>query len=77
MFVIDLICEIFSNDFLLRDAFRATLVLGVVAPLAGSFLLLRRATFLGVALPQVSGAGMSAGWLLLEASGQCSAAAAA
>ncbi|MDR2863735.1 MAG: metal ABC transporter permease [Puniceicoccales bacterium] len=75
--MISLLLEFFSDGFLLKHAFRATILLGTVAPLAGCFLLLRRATFLGVALPQVSAAGMSAGWLLLEAGGQCTAAAAA
>ncbi|MDR2844592.1 MAG: metal ABC transporter permease [Puniceicoccales bacterium] len=75
--MIDQLRLLFSDEFLLKDAFRATLVLGAVAPLAGCFLLLRRATFLGVALPQASAAGMATGWLLLESNGVCSAAEAA
>jgi zinc transport system permease protein len=63
--MIDLFQEIFGADFLLRNALWATLLLGAVAPLAGCFLLLRRAAFLGVALPQVSAAGMTGGALAL------------
>jgi ABC-type Mn2+/Zn2+ transport system permease subunit len=73
----DIFLELFSDTFLLKHALWAVLLLSAIAPLAGCFLLLRRATFLGVALPQVSAAGMSAGWLLLEANGRCSAVAAA
>ena len=74
---VKLFAELFSATFLLKHALWTVLLLSAVAPLAGCFLLLRRATFLGVALPQMSAAGMAAGWLLLEASGRCSATAAA
>jgi ABC-type Mn2+/Zn2+ transport system permease subunit len=63
--MIELFQEIFGANFLLRHALWATLLLGAVAPLAGCFLLLRRAAFLGVALPQVSAAGMTGGALAL------------
>jgi zinc transport system permease protein len=69
--MLDLFREIFSGDFLLKHALWTVLTLGVVTPLAGCFLLLRRATFLGVALPQVSATGMAGGWLLLEVGGRC------
>ncbi|MDR0535832.1 MAG: metal ABC transporter permease [Puniceicoccales bacterium] len=72
-----ILIELFSPDFLLRNALYATLLLAAVAPLAGCFLLMRRAAFLGVALPQVSAAGLCGGWLLLEFNGVCSTTAAA
>ncbi|MDR1496943.1 MAG: metal ABC transporter permease [Puniceicoccales bacterium] len=63
--MIELFRELFAADFLLKHALWATLLLGAVAPLAGCFLLLRRAAFLGVALPQVSAAGVTGGGLVL------------
>ncbi len=61
--MLDSLRAVFSEDFLLRDAFR-TALLGLVAPLAGSYLLLRRSIFLAVALPQISAAGLAAGMLV-------------
>ncbi|MDR3228244.1 MAG: metal ABC transporter permease [Puniceicoccales bacterium] len=65
----DIFKDIFSTGFLLRHALDATLVLGATAPVAGCFLLLRRATFLGVALPQVSAAGMACGMVAVAHTG--------
>lgn len=60
----DLLLEMFSPEFLLRHAFYASLVIGCVAPLVGVYLILRRLVFLGVALPQISAAGITFAYLL-------------
>src|SRR5688572_1455285 len=51
--------EILAPDFLLRNAIYATLLVGLVCPAVGCFLILRRLVFLGVALPQVASAGVA------------------
>jgi ABC-type Mn2+/Zn2+ transport system permease subunit len=51
--------EIFSPDFPLRNSIYASLLVGVACPLMGVFLVLRRMVFLGVALPQISSAGVA------------------
>ncbi len=51
--------EILSPGFLLRDALVASVVVGAVCPLMGVYFVLRRMMFLGVALPQVSAAGIA------------------
>lgn len=51
--------DILSPDFLLRNALYAGLIIGFVAPLVGMYLVVRRLVFLGVALPQVSTAGVA------------------
>ena len=51
--------EIFSPDFLLRNSVYESLLIGALCPLVGVFLVLRRMAFLGVALPQVSAAGIA------------------
>ncbi len=51
--------EILSPDFLLRNALYGGLIIGFVAPLVGWYLVGRRMVFLGVALPQVSTAGVA------------------
>ncbi len=51
--------EILSPDFLLRNALYGGLIIGFVAPLVGVYLVGRRMVFLGVALPQVSTAGVA------------------
>ena len=51
--------QILSPDFLLRDALLASVLVGVVCPLVGVYFVLRRMIFLGVALPQVSAAGIA------------------
>jgi len=56
--------EILAPDFLLHHSVLASLLVGLVCPLVGMFFVLRRAVFLGVALPQVSSAGVAlAFWL--------------
>lgn len=54
-----LLLEILSPDFLLRNALYGGLIIGFVAPLVGVYLVGRRMIFLGVALPQVSTAGVA------------------
>lgn len=51
--------EILSPDFLLRNSLYTSLVVGLVCPLVGVFLVLRRLAFLGVALPQISSTGVA------------------
>src|SRR3989441_12235876 len=55
--------EILSPNFLLRNALYGGLVIGLVAPLVGIYLLARRMVFLGVALPQISTAGVAAAFV--------------
>src|SRR5207302_2249564 len=51
--------QILSPDFLLRDALVGSVLVGVVCPLVGAYFVLRRMIFLGVALPQLSAAGLA------------------
>src|SRR3989442_4502857 len=60
----DLLLEMFSPDFLLRHALYASVAIGFVCPLVGVYLVLRRLVFLGVALPQISAAGIAFAYLL-------------
>ncbi len=55
----DTLLEILNPGFLLRNALYGGLVIGIVAPLVGVFLLARRMVFIGIALPQVSTAGVA------------------
>src|SRR5947208_17060550 len=61
----DTLMEILNSHFLLRNALHGGLIIGIVAPLVGIYLLARRMVFLGVALPQISTAGVAASvvWL--------------
>jgi ABC-type Mn2+/Zn2+ transport system permease subunit len=56
--------EILSPSFLLRDAVIASVLVGLVCPLVGVYFVLRRMIFFGVALPQVSAAGIAFSFLL-------------
>lgn len=56
--------EILRPDFLLHHAVYGSLVVGLVCPLVGIYFVLRRLVFWGVALPQVSTAGVSFAFLL-------------
>jgi ABC-type Mn2+/Zn2+ transport system permease subunit len=58
--------EILSPTFLLRDALIASVLVGVVCPLVGVYFVLRRMIFLGVALPQVSAAGIAFSFLVYK-----------
>src|SRR5215510_5783226 len=51
--------EILSPSYLLFPALLGTAVLGLVCPLIGSYLILRRTVFLGLTLPQIAAAGVS------------------
>jgi ABC-type Mn2+/Zn2+ transport system permease subunit len=51
--------EILSPDFPLRNSIYASLLVGLACPLMGVYLVLRRMVFLGVALPQISSAGIA------------------
>ena len=55
----DILLEILNPHFLLRNALYGGLVIGIVAPLVGVYLLARRMVFIGIALPQVSTAGVA------------------
>lgn len=55
--------EILSPTFILRDALVASVLVGLVCPLVGVYFVLRRMIFLGVALPQVSAAGIAFSFL--------------
>jgi ABC-type Mn2+/Zn2+ transport system permease subunit len=51
--------DMLSPTFLLRDALIGSVLVGVVCPLVGVYFVLRRMIFLGVALPQLSAAGIA------------------
>jgi ABC-type Mn2+/Zn2+ transport system permease subunit len=53
------VLEVLRPGFLLRDALGASVLVGVVCPLVGVYFVLRRMIFLGVALPQLSAAGIA------------------
>ncbi len=55
--------EILNPNFLLRNALYGGVVIGLVAPLVGVYLLARRMVFLGVALPQISTAGVAGAFI--------------
>jgi ABC-type Mn2+/Zn2+ transport system permease subunit len=58
------LAEILSPSFLLRDALVGSVLVGLVCPLVGVYFVLRRMIFLGVALPQLSAAGIACMFLL-------------
>jgi ABC-type Mn2+/Zn2+ transport system permease subunit len=51
--------EILSPDFLLRNSLYISILAGLVCPIAGVYLVLRRMVFLGIALPQISSLGIA------------------
>jgi ABC-type Mn2+/Zn2+ transport system permease subunit len=51
--------EIMSPSYLLFPALLGTLIMGLVCPLVGSYLVLRRTIFLGLTLPEIAAAGVS------------------
>ena len=55
----ELLREVFSPDFLLRNSLYVGLLIGLVCPLVGTYLVLRRLVFMGVALPQISSCGIA------------------
>ena len=56
--------DMLSPSFLLRDALVGSVLVGFLCPLVGVYFVLRRMIFLGVALPQVSAAGIACAFLL-------------
>lgn len=60
----DKLVEILRPDFLLHHALYGSVVVGLVCPLVGVYFLLRRLVFWGVALPEVSAAGIACAFLL-------------
>lgn len=56
--------EMLQPDFLLHHALYGSVAVGFVCPLVGVYLLLRRLVFWGVALPQVSAAGIAFAFML-------------
>jgi ABC-type Mn2+/Zn2+ transport system permease subunit len=63
------LAEMLSADFLLRNALLGSVVVGLVCPLIGVYFVLRRMIFLGVALPQLSAAGVAFAFWLRSISG--------
>ena len=59
----DTLLEILNPSFLLRNALYGGLIIGLVAPMVGVFLLARRLVFIGITLPQVSTAGVAAAFV--------------
>lgn len=51
--------EILSSEFLLRNSLYISILTGLVCPVAGVYLVLRRMVFLGIALPQISSLGIA------------------
>ena len=62
--MIDTIVAMLRPDFLLHHAVYGSLTVGLVCPLVGVYFLLRRLVFWGVALPQVSAAGIAFAFML-------------
>lgn len=61
--------EMLSPDFLLRNALLGSILVGLVCPLVGVYFVLRRMIFLGVALPQLSAAGVAFAFLVRSLAG--------
>lgn len=58
------VLEVLRPGFLLRDALVGSVVVGTVCPLVGVYFVLRRMIFLGVALPQLSAAGIAFAFMI-------------
>ena len=56
--------EMLSPGFLLREALIGSVLVGCLCPLVGVYFVLRRMIFLGVALPQLSSAGIALAFLV-------------
>lgn len=59
-----MLLEMLKPDFLLHHALWGSVVVGFVCPLVGVYFVLRRLVFWGVALPQVSAAGIAFAFML-------------
>lgn len=55
---------VFHPGFLLQNALWGSVVVGIFCPLIGVYFMLRRMTLLGVALPQISAAGIAFAFFL-------------
>lgn len=55
----NMLLEILSPSYLLFPALLGTAIMGLVCPVIGSYLVLRRTVFLGLTLPQIAAAGVS------------------
>src|SRR4051812_23353120 len=55
----DTLREVLDWHFLLRNSVYMSLLVGMACPLVGSYLLVRRLIFMGVALPQISSCGIA------------------
>src|SRR5690242_3236162 len=55
----DTLREILSPEFLLRNSIYISVLVGLICPLVGVYLVLRRLVFMGVALPQISSCGIA------------------
>jgi ABC-type Mn2+/Zn2+ transport system permease subunit len=53
------VLEILSPGFLLRNSIYISVLVGIVCPLVGVYLVLRRLIFMGVAMPQISSCGIA------------------
>ena len=62
--IIQTLLEVLDPDFLLFPAVVGSMVLGLVCPLVGGFLVLRRSVLLGLTLPQLAAAGVACVFLL-------------
>ena len=51
------LAEVLNPSFLLFPAVVGSIVLGLVCPVVGGFLVLRRSVLLGLTLPQLAAAG--------------------
>ena len=59
--------EIVNPSYLLFPALIGTMIMGLVCPLVGSYLVLRRTIFLGLTLPEIAAAGVSFTFWLQQA----------
>jgi ABC-type Mn2+/Zn2+ transport system permease subunit len=59
--------EIVNPSYLLFPALVGTMIMGLVCPLVGSYLVLRRTIFLGLTLPEIAAAGVSFTFWLQQA----------
>jgi ABC-type Mn2+/Zn2+ transport system permease subunit len=55
----EILHQILSPDFLLRNSVYTSVLIGFACPLVGVFLVVRRIVFMGVALPQISSTGIA------------------
>jgi ABC-type Mn2+/Zn2+ transport system permease subunit len=55
----EMLHQILSPGFLLRNSLYTSVFIGFACPLVGVFLVMRRLVFLGVALPQISSTGVA------------------